>query len=222
MTRMAARLRVGRKARKTPGNPAPGMAGGEIVDPGASCAESGRMHYAETQRDVRGVVAVLLALDPSINSTGWAKSGRNGTNPSAGVIRTGKGTVPERAGRLAEAVQVIAADVTLAVIEVPAAYSYARSSRAGRGVNQGSLAVLNRAIGAIHAALSLAGVPAVEVQVETWKGRRPKAWDQLAAKRVGVNHPDAADALGLLSWWMGGGSLVPDTAKKGDRHGSSR
>ena len=143
---------------------------------------------------------IVLAIDPSINSTGWAKSGKNGTSPNAGVIRTGKGTVPERAGRLAVAVQTLASDVDLAVIEVPAPYSYARSSRGGKGLNQGSLAILNRAIGACHAALSLVGVPVVEVTVAEWKGRRSKAWDQLAAKQVGVNHPDAADALGLLEW----------------------
>lgn len=152
---------------------------------------------------------MILIIDPSINRTGYAVFDMSGSSSiiTSGVIRSlGEGS--DRLGSLHQQVKVIIEQhgVTHAVVEIPASYSYSRSQSkwSGKGMNQAALHILNRAIGAILAALSVADIETVEVAPQQWKGRRGKGIDKLIAQQQTgrMVTSDEADAIGLGLWYI--------------------
>jgi hypothetical protein len=149
---------------------------------------------------VTGVVSTLC-IDPSIVVTGYAIY-RGPLLLASGSVRTKRTEKDDvaRIGYLVHEVRVLAMPhaVREVVMEIPASYSYGRSSRNGRALNQDALRKLNMVIGAFIG--MAAGWPTHLVPVGTWKGRRAKGWDRLAAPQATTN--DESDAIALGRWWL--------------------
>ena len=142
---------------------------------------------------------MIIALDPSINNTGYAV-GDNGKVIESGVIKTGgsKISVAERLQKLHHHLIAIRARHTCtdAVVEVPGSFTYARSAHGQKPLNAAAIAKLNMAIGAVL--VSLAGCKVHLVEASKWKGNMGKETAKRLAK---VNDDNEADALLLLKWF---------------------
>ncbi len=143
----------------------------------------------------------IIAIDPSIVSAGYAVYA-DGELVLSGVIRTPD--LPDYA-RVAHVIQKVWSialkypSVSL-VIEVPDSFSYARSQRNGKALNQGSLQKLNWVIGGLYA-MSAVWANAghiYSVSPRQWKGNRPKYFDQCV---TGKKQKDESDAVALGQWW---------------------
>lgn len=146
----------------------------------------------------------IIAIDPSINNTGYCVMNENGYVAS-GVIRTDrKVTDGEKLYSIVENLRIVIGieKVDIAYLETLKSFSYGRSSQHGKALNQAALHKLNRAIGAIMAVLASHDIPIVEIPATQWKGRRNKKTDQLIARQIsGKDYgPDEADAICLAEW----------------------
>lgn len=150
---------------------------------------------------------ILLALDPSIRSMGWAQF-RDCVIQGSGVIRTQGSDDLARIGSITDSVLALIPDGGTVVIEVPPAFTFARSTRGGKPMNAASLQKLNWVVGAVVAAARARGVPIHAVSPADWKGRRSKAWDKTIA---GKKSTDEADAIGIGRWWIAIGSCARKT-----------
>jgi hypothetical protein len=157
----------------------------------------------------------LFSIDPSIVKTGFAYF-INGQFRLADVIRPKGETDPLRlhdlTDRLENVISVFQpeeAGQVHVIIEVPAPYSYQRSTRGSKSLNIGSLMKLSKAIGAIEARLQLYAGEIIEIPVSLWKGRQSKKIAQfVAAARHGVTKPDAADATCMAEWFLARGGKL--------------
>lgn len=150
---------------------------------------------------------MLIAIDPSINETGWAFG--DGELPAAsGVIRTKGGTDADKLqdlhvelmdviGRCLETLPewVKVPDIRV-VVEVPESFTYGRSCRHGKAMNAASLMKLSRAIGVI-----LQTCRKNHARVE----EAPASWKAGAGKRqvqamTGCSNHNEADAVMLYRW----------------------
>lgn len=159
----------------------------------------------------------IIAIDPSIVSTGYAVY-TGGELVSSGVIRTPDLLDHARVAHIVQKVWFIALkypSVSL-VIEVPDSFSYARSQRNGKPLNQGSLQKLNWVIGGLFVLPSVwANAGHIHsVTPRQWKGSRSKHIDQLA---TGIKQKDEADAVALGLWWVRMGRQI---MKRGDGNDS--
>ncbi|MCC7202426.1 MAG: hypothetical protein IT393_07195 [Nitrospirae bacterium] len=157
----------------------------------------------------------FISIDPSINTTGYAVF-TDGELIRSGVIRTPDIPGYMRVAHIMKEMWSIALKSTAAgrgysktalVIEVPDSFSYQRSQRNGRSLNQGSLQKLNWVIGGLYA---LSGVWAnagtiYSVTPRQWKGNRNKEWDQIA---TGIKQKDESDAVALGQWWCRVGNVM--------------
>ena len=147
---------------------------------------------------------MILAVDPSINNTGWAVVD-SGQIKDVGVIKV-KGSDVKRIYDLGEAITrlLMLNEIDVAVVEIPEAFSYNRSTSAwtGKGLNQKSLQKLNWAIGAITYALRRWDVEVILISATKWKGRRTKKLDKAVAEQVVGRSlsADEADAVLLALW----------------------
>ena len=141
----------------------------------------------------------VLSIDPSIRNTGWAQF-RGDEKQGSGVIRTQGTDDFARIRSIVDAVMLLipsgGCDV---VVEVPPAFTYARSARGGKGLNAASMQKLNWVVGAICTAASLRSSSVHSVSPAEWKGRRNKAWDKAIS---GKRSSDEADAIGIGEWWL--------------------
>ena len=148
---------------------------------------------------------IVLSIDPSIRNTGWAQF-RGGEKQGSGVIRTQGTDDFARIRSIVGAVMLLipsgGCDV---VIEVPPAFTYARSARGAKGLNAGSMQKLNWVVGAICTAAALRCSRVHPVSPAEWKGCRSKAWDKAIS---GKRSSDEADAIGIGEWWLRIGGRV--------------
>lgn len=142
---------------------------------------------------------MILAVDPSINETGWAV-GDGGGIVESGVIKTGGASksISARLVLLRDSIvgirnRHICVD---AVIEVPGTFTYARSARGQKPLNAAAIAKLNMAIGVVY--LSVAGCSIHEVIASQWKGKLTK---EAACRLTGEKNHNIADAILLLQWF---------------------
>ncbi len=161
---------------------------------------------------------VILAIDPSIVSTGYAVIS-DGELVFSGVIKPPALSDYERVGHVMQKIWSIATKhprITAIIIEVPDSFSYARSERNGKALNQGSLQKLNWVIGGLFVLPSVwANAGAIHcVTPRQWKGSRSKHLDQLA---TGIKQKDEADAVALGLWWVRIGRQI---MKRGDGNDS--
>ena len=146
---------------------------------------------------------MILAIDPSINNTGWALLDA-GKISQWGVIKTSKkGSIVERLSELYEGIASILngevpGTIKKAFVEVPGGFSYQRSSGAsGNPLNMQSLLTLSEAVGCICTVLTRHGIEVMRVLATQWKAKRTKELEQsIASSIVGrkVTH-DEADAI---------------------------
>lgn len=153
-----------------------------------------------------GQTPVLIAFDPSIVSSGWAFGHERGTILSSGTVTVKPAGLSdaERVSRmvwdLVDAVDAArgAPEVTI-LIEVAKGFSYARSSRGGKSLNQKDLHKQQWVVGGLLAVCAGWG-RVIVVDANTWKGNRPKWMDRAMAP--GASSTDEADARGLLEWYQ--------------------
>lgn len=171
----------------------------------------------------------VIAIDPGITRTGVAIFHTNGAYLEnlrevasclldAGLIRpAAKGSHPERYGDLADGIREIARqwrtrDV-LAVVELP---TYAGRYDEYEGATYQSIEILNRAIGAIIAALRMEGVTVIERPASKVAKSVRTVIVNAALKKAGkgeLKHQDAIDAIYLgFEFLSGKASIQP----KGD------
>lgn len=146
---------------------------------------------------------MILAIDPSINETGWAY-GTGDLHKDSGVIRTRGTTDAEKLNDLAVELQDVfyraeecasGLPVKLSV-EVPEGFTYGRSSRNGKSLNARSLMTLSRAIGVVLFLGKKYGFDVVEVPA-SWKGMVGKRTVQAM---TGCTNHNEADAVMLYRW----------------------
>ena len=147
---------------------------------------------------------MLIAIDPSINETGWAFGA--GEFPAAsGVIRTKGKTDAERLrdlvvelsdviGRCLESADGV--ESVKAVVEVPEGFTYGRSSRNGKAMNARSLMTLSRAIGVILETCQRNHLDVEEIPA-SWKGMAGKKSVQAITGKTNHNEADAV----MLNRW---------------------
>ena len=144
---------------------------------------------------------VIIAIDPSINHTGYAVY-VNGELDTSGVIRTPDLPDPQRVAHVTQKVWSIAVKypAVALVIEVPESFSYARSQRNGKALNQGSMQKLNWVIGGLYVLPSIWGNarPMYTVSPRQWKGKMDK---KLSKMITGVQSHDESDAILLGQWF---------------------
>jgi len=147
---------------------------------------------------------MYLALDPSLNKTGYAIYSEAGLIDS-GVIRTPQqGSVLEKQTALKAKLRHILGSkeraIKQAIVEIPASIPYTRTQgRGGKLINLDALLKLSRAVGVLTQTLTDWGVSVYEVTPQRWKGNRVKGWDQLAAAQMLGRKvtDDEADAIAL-------------------------
>jgi Holliday junction resolvasome RuvABC endonuclease subunit len=162
----------------------------------------------------------LLAIDPSINETGWAVA--EGQNiVASGVLRAVKHennqTLPSRILACAERLDKLIKEhegLGLIVIEISGKLTYQRYRNQTRGqgidLKGDSLHKLSMAVGAYVIMASLNGIPVVAVEAIRWKsfyrdGRKmPDKEDmkRMASQLTGIKITDhnQADAIVMGSW----------------------
>jgi hypothetical protein len=150
--------------------------------------------------DAENLNNTIMAIDPSLVVTGWATI--KDDKEISGVIKPTGETLSERLQCLANAIKslILSFVPSKLVIELPAAYSYARSKSkwSGKDLNQGALQKLNLAIGTICGAAQSMGVPFEFVDV-TWKGKMNKKMSMLI---TGKKNHNESDALCLLRFFL--------------------
>jgi Holliday junction resolvasome RuvABC endonuclease subunit len=160
------------------------------------------MHMPET----------IIAIDPSINFTGWCIS-QNGKKIRSGVIKTEKyKTDAEKLSMIGFHLKEIISDnalqphndlqppITVAIIEIPEAFTYRRSAgRYGKQLNVDSLFKLSRAVGVILYICWKEEFKCIEVGATKWKGGMNKA---VAMMVTGVKDNNEADAILLSEYYF--------------------
>lgn len=149
---------------------------------------------------------MILAIDPSINNTGWAIY-RSGGLFLSGVVKTQGETVVEKLQSLYHQVrnEALCHDIKKAIIEIPGSFSYARSTgRYGKALNQSAIGKLNMAIGVIMLACAEWKVEVDTVEAHVWKTRRSKKLDTSIARSLTGKKvlADEADAILLGMWYQ--------------------
>lgn len=147
---------------------------------------------------------VVLVVDPSLVSSGWA-AGR-GEDVQSGTVRVPQGdSDPVRVGTMVSRLMRCMTPWALKapwsveiVLEVARGFSYARSTRGGRAVNQAALHKQQWVVGGLMTAMASWG-SIYTVDANRWKGNRAK-WVDRAMAPEAKSH-DEADALALYHWW---------------------
>jgi len=135
----------------------------------------------------------ILAIDPSINETGWA-FGHADEPFESGVIRTRGKTDAEKLYDLEiELREILDRSAPMsAVVEIPHNFSHRKASSArGKPLNAASMAKLNRAVGVILCVLQRNTI-AIEELPPDWKGFVGK---KLAQGITGKKNHNEADAI---------------------------
>jgi Holliday junction resolvasome RuvABC endonuclease subunit len=148
---------------------------------------------------------MILTIDPSSTATGYALADDAGNVIEAGVCRPDKALTPEvRAKQMAADLLTIIAEHYPAtiVLEKPA-----KQAPAGR--NHAGQATYGMAVGVILGVLWANGHTVTRVDAHVWKRGVPKARMIAWAKHRYPQYDaatdkggDAADALGLLDWYL--------------------
>lgn len=153
---------------------------------------------------------MILALDPSLNKTGYCiMDSQTGAIMESGVLRTDRdASVIGKQSELEAKLEAILRRMTpkawrFAIVEIPASHAYRRTQgRGGQITNLDALLKLFRAIGVLTITLSRSKFKIYEVTPQTWKGNRKKVWDQMEAERIlgrrVIN--DESDAIALADF----------------------
>ncbi len=145
-----------------------------------------------------------IALDPSINVTGYAIRLRNGRTVS-GTIKTAGSGITARLHSLRQQLREILENYmpAQAAVEYPPKFTYSRSTDAlsGKALNIEDLIKLALATGVVLETCAEFGCLTDEV-LATWKGIAGKGFTRIIA---GKRDHNEADACLLLEWYLAGG-----------------
>jgi len=143
----------------------------------------------------------VIALDPSLNETGWAVRSDLGYELS-GVFRTHGENDSEKLFELCQGLDAVLAETSpeRAIVEVAEGFTYSRSFsvRSGKAKNARSIYKNGKAVGAIIGLLMMRGVEVVEIGATFWKGKLTK---KLSMAISGKANHNESDALLFLRWY---------------------
>lgn len=146
----------------------------------------------------------VIALDPSINTTGYAIRLKGGSRVSGTITTYGNG-IADRLFSLREQVICLLEKYqpSRAVVECPPDIIYNRStnSRTGKPKNIGSVIKLSCATGVVLVSCASFGCITEEVTAIDWKGTDGKAFSLMI---TGKSDHNEGDACLLLEWYLVG------------------
>lgn len=150
---------------------------------------------------------VILSIDSSIAKIGWAAM--DDSKPVGATMLKGSGTLKipaiglgEKTQKISESIQKLIEDygAEAAVIEKPEPFTYGRSKRYNRPLNQKSMAKNNIAVGIISAACAGKGLETHFLSAQDWKGSQQKELtifnvNTLFNTKITKSKHDEADAI---------------------------
>ncbi len=153
--------------------------------------------------NVRATTCVI-ALDPSINTTGYAIRLKGGSKVSGTITTYGNG-IADRLFSLREQIICLLEKYqpSRAVVECPPDIIYNRSTnaRTGKPKNIGSVIKLSCATGVVLVSCASFGCITKEVTAIDWKGTDGKAFSLMITGKTDHNE---GDACLLLEWHLAG------------------
>ncbi len=149
----------------------------------------------------------LLSIDTSIAKIGWAVL--DDQYPIGEKMLKGYGTIKipamaisEKTRNITIAIKEIIEKYTPdeAVIETPKPFTYGRSKRYNRPLNQKAMAKNNIAVGVITSTCATLGLTTHHLSAQDWKGNQKKevtlwAVNQTYSLNIKKSHNDEADAI---------------------------
>ena len=142
----------------------------------------------------------IIAIDPSLNQTGWACISQN--VQLSGVIKTKGKTETEKIRDLYIELSIIIQkhDVQEAIIEIAEGFTYHRSANmCGKALNAGSMYKNGMAAGAILALMGMSNIKTETVGATFLKGKMGKKMAMMITQKTNNNE---ADAIMLLRWYL--------------------
>lgn len=150
---------------------------------------------------------IVLSIDSSISNIGWAVL--DDTETVGSKMLKGSGTLKIPNLKMASKAKKIMDGITslidqydteVAVIERPMSFTYARTSRYTRSLNQSAMAKNNIAVGIISATCIGRGLETHYMSAQDWKGKQPKevtiqAVNILFGTTITKSKHDEADAI---------------------------
>lgn len=119
----------------------------------------------------------LLSIDPSLNFSGYAFFEGKQLKES-GTIRSKGTSLGEKLGSLVKGIPMTpwseGTYLDVALIELPPKFTYNRSAKFGKAMNQAAMNKLHMAIGGFAAYFATVGVKVEFIEVGVWKGRQSK------------------------------------------------
>ena len=142
----------------------------------------------------------IIAIDPSINETGWACADQN--VQFSGVIKTKGKIETEKIRDLCIELSLIIQkhDIQEVIVEIAEGFTYQRSANMyGKAMNAGSMYKNGMAAGAILALTGMSNIKMETVGATFWKGKMGKKMAMMMTQKTNNNE---ADAIMLLRWYL--------------------
>lgn len=157
---------------------------------------------------------MIIAIDPSINHVGWARTGGKADGWQSGVLKVKGDRVQDKLTHISQLLigEFAERGPGTSVIEIPGKITYQRSSKYGKALNAESIHKLCYAVGAICPTMSDLGLKVETVIADEWKRSFSRsqfaagkdffmvAAAQIAGRPVKTDHE--ADAVCLAWWWQ--------------------
>lgn len=153
---------------------------------------------------------MIIAIDPSLNNTGYAIY-QDSRLIQSGVIRPqGKEELP-KLRNLAHILKTILGhgglpqQIRSAIVEYPANFTYSKVKSGQKSLNIKDMYKLNRATGVIISVLNQWGILIETIEANKWKAGRAKGIDKAVAGNIAsweIKNDNEADAIVLGQWFL--------------------
>jgi Holliday junction resolvasome RuvABC endonuclease subunit len=157
---------------------------------------------------------MIIAIDPSINHVGWARTGGKADAWQSGVLKVKGERVQDKLQHIR---QLLVGEFSgripgTAVIEIPGKITYQRSTRYGKALNAEAIHKLCYAVGAICPTMADLGLVVETAIADQWKRSFCRSQfaagkdyfmvtaQQITGRPVRTDHE--ADAICLAWWWQ--------------------
>jgi len=156
----------------------------------------------------------IISIDSSIAKIGWAVL--NDTKSVGPEMLVGYGTIKIPSGDINFKTQIITKELVKiiqkynpekALIETAKPFTYGRSTRYGKPLNQKAMAKNNVAVGIITTVCQTRGMMTRHMSAQEWKGNQKKEitrWVVNATYDIKIlkSHNDEADAIKMGQWFI--------------------